>query len=291
MRLVIVGVDGSARAAAASGWAARLTASTGAQLVVAFAWHARQAEGTHEDFADRRAAARALLEGAWCEPARVAGADPRALFLQGSPDVLLRAADDERADLVVVGNRGAGGIASLHLGSVTHHLTHHTSRPLAIVPEPTAEIRPETIVVGVDGSPGSAAAVSWCAELASVLAARVVAVRAFEPFVEHVPDDDPISWRREAERDLAGWVEPMRDRGVLVEPVIVDNTHPVAAIADTARTCSAGLIVVGTHGLGAFTRMRLGGVALELVHHIGLPVVLVPNSPHHASRAPATEAH
>jgi nucleotide-binding universal stress UspA family protein len=72
------------------------------------------------------------------------------------------------------------------------------------------------------------------------------------------------------------WIEPLRDRRVPTDTVIVEDIHPVAAIADTAAQRSAQLIVVGTHGLGGFTKMRLGGVAVQLVHHLGLPVVLVP---------------
>ena len=276
MRLVMVGVDGSTRAAAASQWAARLALSTGAQLVAAYAWHSGQAEASGSDLARRRDEARAALEGAWCEPARAVGAIPQPLFLDGPPDLLLRAAEDGRADLLVVGNRGAGGFASLHLGSVAHHLARHTTRPLAIVPEPTAAPRPDTIVVGVDGSAGSTAAISWCARVAPALGARVVAVLAFEPFIEWVPDDDPKSWRRAAEWEVASWIEPLRDVGTPVEVVVAEGLHPVTAIADTASARAAQLIVVGTHGLGGFTKMRLGGVAVQLVHHAGLPVVLVP---------------
>jgi nucleotide-binding universal stress UspA family protein len=177
---------------------------------------------------------------------------------------------------LVVGNRGAGGFASLHLGSVAHHLARHTTRPLAIVPEPTAAPHPDTIVVGVDGSAGSTAAISWCARVAPALGARVVAVLAFEPFIEWVPDDDPKSWRRTAEWEVARWIEPLRDVGTPVEVVVAEGLHPVTAIADTATARAAQLIIVGTHGLGGFTKMRLGGVAVQLVHHAGLPVVLVP---------------
>ena len=279
MRLVMVGVDGSPRAAAASQWAARLALSTGGELVAAYAWDSGQAEATGTDLARRRAQAQATLETVWCEPARAAGATPQPMFLDGPPDLLLRAADDGQADLLVVGNRGAGGFASLHLGSVAHHLARHTTRPLAIVPESTAARRPDTIVVGVDGSPGSTAAIAWCARVAPALGARVAAVFAFEPFLEWVPDDDPRSWRRAAEWEVASWVEPLRDVGTSVDVVVIEGRHPVAAIADTARERAAQLIIVGTHGLGGFTKMRLGGVALQLIHHAGLPVVLVPKAP------------
>lgn len=278
MRLVLAGVDGSAPAEAACGWAARLASGTSADLVVASAWQPDQAEGTPEEFAQRRTAVQAQLDGPWSTPARAEGASLRTLLADGSPDVLLRVADTEDADLIVVGNRGAGGFASLHIGSVAHHLAHHTTRPLAIVPQPNAGPRLDTIVVGVDGSPGSAAAVKWCGSVAAPLGARVVAALAFEPFVEWVPETDPKSWRRVAEQQMAEWVMPLRDLGIAVSTVIVEDIHPVAALADTATKRAAQLLVVGTHGLGGFTKMRLGGVALQLVHHVGLPVVLVPRS-------------
>ena len=133
-------------------------------------------------------------------------------------------------------------------------------------------------MIGTDGSAGSLAAVEWCAAIAPALGATVVAVLAFEPFVEWYPETHPRSWRRVAERDLADWVSPLRDAGVPVETVIDEDIHPVSALANTARRWSAQMIVVGTHGLGGFTKMRLGGVSVQLVHHLGLPVVLVPNT-------------
>ncbi len=283
-RLVLVGVDGSAASAAACGWAARYASKTGAQLVVASAWQPHQAEGTPEEFAARRADVQALLDGPWSAPARATGVAPHTVLMNGPPDVLLAEADSDNADLVVVGSRGAGGFASLHLGSVAHHLTHHTTRPLAIVPEPTAGPEVKTIVVGVDGSAGSAAAVDWCAAVAPNLGAHVVAVLVFEPLIEWVTEDNPKSWRRLAEKELAEWVAPLRDRGGRVDTRIIEDIHPVAALADAATEHSAQLIVVGTHGLGGFTKMRLGGVALQLVHHVGLPVVLVPPTSPHGSQ-------
>lgn len=114
--------------------------------------------------------------------------------------------------------------------------------------------------------------------MAPALGAHVAAVFAFEPLVEWVPEEDPKGWRRAAEREVASWIEPLRDVGTSVDVVVVEGFHPVTAIADTARERAAQLVVVGTHGLGGFTRMRLGGVAVQLVHHAGLPVVLVPRT-------------
>jgi nucleotide-binding universal stress UspA family protein len=91
------------------------------------------------------------------------------------------------ADLLIVGTRHAGGFAHLHLGSVAHD----TSAPLAIVPTGAAGDRGSRIVVGVDGSLGSAAAAAFCATVASLLGYTVVAVYTFEPMPEWAPETDP----------------------------------------------------------------------------------------------------
>jgi len=70
---------------------------------------------------------------------------------------------------------------------------------------------------------------------AAALSARVIAVTAFEHFLEWVPDSDPRNWRRNLERHVDEWIEPLRLAKVPVRTVIVRDVHPVAAIADAAR--------------------------------------------------------
>jgi nucleotide-binding universal stress UspA family protein len=72
------------------------------------------------------------------------------------------------------------------------------------------------------------------------------------------------------------WVAPLHAAGVTVRTRIVEDTHPLIALAGTARDEDAGLIVVGTRGLSKVGALRLGRLPLQLVHHTHLPVVLVP---------------
>jgi nucleotide-binding universal stress UspA family protein len=286
MRLVIAAVDGSAPAAAASRWAARLAVRCGAELLVASAWEPVQAEGTAEDFARRRDVAVRTLEEEWSAASRATGARVETVLVDGGPGALLALAEERGADLLVVGNRGDGGPAQLHLGSAAHQLVHHTARPLAIVAMPAAGRAPELLVLGVDGTESSAAAVDWCAANAPTLGARVLAVLAYEPFLEWVTDDDPRSWRRQAERHLEAWLVPLRAAGVAVEVVIVRDVHPAAAIAQIARERDADLVVVGGRPAGSIVKARHRGTTTQVVHQARRPVVLVP-APAHRGSAPA----
>ena len=101
------------------------------------------------------------------------------------------------ATLLVVGRRGLGAVASALLGSVSHELARHAACPVAVVPE-DAPFDVRRVVVGVDGSAGSAAAASWAADEAAARGVPLVerTVDAVEPagageaLVETAGEDD-----------------------------------------------------------------------------------------------------
>ncbi|MCA1843627.1 MAG: universal stress protein, partial [Actinobacteria bacterium] len=104
-----------------------------------------------------------------------------------------------------------------------------------------------------------------------------IAVCAFEPFLEWVPEWDPRSWPQAVERQLEDrWVAPLREAGVTVRTRLVKDIHPVAALAGVVADEGAGLAVVGARGIGGFLGLRLGRVPIQLVHHTHVPVVVVP---------------
>lgn len=276
MRRVLVGIDGSDAGGGAGAWAARLAAATGAELVAATAWRPDQAEVDPSEMDVLRGHAAARLAGEWSEPMRKEGVEPRVIVMTGKPDRLLAVAAEEDVDLVVVGTHGHGGFAPLRFGSNAHHLAHHARRPLALVParDSGAAGSISTILVCVDGSEGAAAAVEFCADVASALGARVTALATEEPFLEWVPETDPRSWHARLEREADEWVRPITDRGVDVEVVVKRDLHPAHALLAAAK--AAQLLVVGTEGLNSVLGVRIGGTAMQVLDDAGIPVVIVP---------------
>jgi len=273
VKRMLVGVDGSAASLDALRWAVRLAGAADSEVtaVNAFAPHTSELS---PDYAEvlRVEAERRLAD--WCA-AGTGGGSVDSLLVEGDPNALLDAAATD-ADLLVVGTRGAGGFAHLHLGSVAHHLAHQTEVPLAIVPTTAAGDHVKRIVVGVDGSPGSAAAVEFCAALAPLLAASVVAVYADEPFAEWGSQSMSWSWWRAAEAEIRRWVAPIEDNGVSVAVDVDRGIHPIAALCRAIDAEPDTLAIVGTRGLGGISGMRLGRVPIQLVHHTGAAVVMVP---------------
>jgi nucleotide-binding universal stress UspA family protein len=277
MKCLAVGVDGSGVGQNALRWATDLAVRIGAQVHAINCFHDPYSEVTPENH-DRLLAEREReLSDEWTTIARDAGLTVTTEVRQGDPrQVLGHMTDQDHADLLVLGRAGAGGGPGfLHLGSVVEHVAHHLSIPLAVIP-PAASRVVERIAVGVDGSAGSRAAVLWTADLASALGATVVAVNVEEPYVEWTMPESPRNWRRDTEHRIAKWTAPLEAADVPVRSIAHRNLRPAYGLLEAATACHSDLLVIGERGLGGFTGMRIGGVALRVLHRADLPLAIIP---------------
>lgn len=274
---LLIGVDGSPAATAALRWAGGLAERLDAEVVVANVFEPTQAEIPPSDVDAMIIEARERLATKWSAPLVGTGVRHTDLQLVGPPDKLLDAVEAADADLLVVGTRGTGRFAGLHLGSLAHYFAHRARGPLAIIPVTGAAAGVDRIVVGVDGSPGSAAAVSWCAAIAAACRAKVLAVHVLESASRWSTKHEGERIRAEADAALNGaWTAPLRAAGVSISTRVMKGTHPVAGLGAAAEHDSAGMIVVGAREFSEVVQMRLGRIPEQLVHHTHLPVVLVP---------------
>jgi len=136
-RLIVVGVDGSDSSKAALRWAIRQAKLTGAAVEAVTAWRFPVGYGMatldSHGVIDFEGDAKETLTKALAE---VSGLDPevpvRPLVTEGHPaEVLLSAA--RRAELLVVGSRGHGGLASALLGSVSLYCVLHARCPVLVL--------------------------------------------------------------------------------------------------------------------------------------------------------------
>ena len=279
---ILVGTDGSGGSKTAVQWAAREAERRGIllRIVHAFDWEWHGARYTiGGEFLDAaRQHADAVIAAATDQARAVAPAIRiQADTLIGNPvPRLLEIAAD--ADLLVVGNRGRGGFASLLLGSVSQRVALHAPCPVVVV---RGEREAGPVAVGVDDSPAAERVLDAAFTAAAERGCSVVGIRTYLPptplwlasdvsAVEvETPEQDSIE-RERLENQLVPW------RGKFPEvPVETVVSHDSAAAVLVGVSKGAQLVVVGSRGHGALAGAFLGSTGMQLLHHADCPVLIV----------------
>jgi nucleotide-binding universal stress UspA family protein len=140
----------------------------------------------------------------------------------------------------------------------------------------------QVVVVGVDGSDPSIAALNWAGRYGAATGANVQALHIWHyPTSAGLPSGvtppqvtDPIKANQRKELDEA--IDKAHlDPAAHVEARIAYG-HPAQVLIDESKTAS--LLVLGYKGHGGFTGMLTGSVSLQVVHHAECPVVVVRGS-------------
>ncbi|MQA74601.1 MAG: universal stress protein [Solirubrobacterales bacterium] len=140
---IVVGTDGSDTAAEAVRQAVELARATGGSLDVVSAYEPVSAQRLREEATEvppdlahtvgPREEVNAILEAA-AGAAKAAGVEVRAHAREGDPaDAILDVAEETRASLIVVGNKGMTGARRFLLGSVPNKISHHAPCGVYIV--------------------------------------------------------------------------------------------------------------------------------------------------------------
>ncbi|AGL18245.1 UspA domain-containing protein [Actinoplanes sp. N902-109] len=220
--------------------------------------------------------AAAVLEAAVAE-ARAAAPDvvAEAVAVPGDPVTALLGQED--AELIVLGNRGRGGFASLLLGSVSQRVATYATVPVVVVRGRAGT--PGPVVAGVDDSAPAEDVLAAAFEAAAVWGAPLAVVRCYRPptplWVGDIPSVAEVAPAVEAaERHrLEGQLEPWRRRFPQVDAEAVVSPDGAAAVL-VAVSHSARLIVVGSRGHSTVTGTVLGSTGMQVLHHAGCPVFI-----------------
>ena len=133
------------------------------------------------------------------------------------------------------------------------------------------------LMVGVDGSPNSLAAVEWAAGLARLVGAEVTAVHALG-LLERLEAGPPVPVERHRDeirqRFDDVWTAPLNDLPVPARREMHFG-RPAEVLLAACEEQDVDLVVVGTRGLGG-AGLLLGSTSAEVAQRCRRPVVVVP---------------
>jgi nucleotide-binding universal stress UspA family protein len=136
------------------------------------------------------------------------------------------------------------------------------------------------IIVGVDGSPPSVAALRWAVHHAELTGGSIDAIIAWEFSLVAsgfgwAPNQafDDTSYCELATKTLNAAVGDVNPPPAIVVNQMVLEGNPAKVLLNTAK--DADLLVVGNRGHGAFVDALIGAVSVRCLHHATCPVVVV----------------
>lgn len=142
--------------------------------------------------------------------------------------------------------------------------------------------RASTILVAVDGSAESDAAVAWAAHESAIRHAPVTLMYVIAPALVGWPIEtmlNPPEWYENSARHIIAHAkETFQSSWAAAFPADVETTicrgRIVPVLADASK--DAQMVVVGSRGRDALQRLLLGSVSTGLLHHAHCPVAVVP---------------
>ncbi len=215
-------------------------------------------------------------------------------------DVVIDECESFRPDLIIVGSRGRGGIATGVLGSVSAELVDRAPCPVLVARRETLS----KVVVAEDGSANAAAGARALAELAPFHGAEVRVVSVVDiPFPVVFADPSATSTAVEAFRAYEEAMPKLRethlayarDRAQMLQKsglnVTAEQREGDAAseLIAAAREQNADCIVVGSRGQTGLRRLMLGSVARSVLFHAPCSVLVVHDRAAETKAEPAKE--
>ncbi len=283
-KAILVGVDGSHASYKATWWAANFAKHAGLTLQIVCAYSlpsyaAVSFDATYTAMGDDNAAhsdaqeilskAKAIADEQGVEAATlIVTGDPASVFVELSRNY----------NLIVIGNRGKGGLAERLLGTTSSSLPAYAYCPIVVVPYTDDDGNLmhlnntiTKVAVGSDESKWGLKALEIAADFADAWGAELDVISAV-PNMKGSEDEGVMASFKE---DLDVRIKPLEES----HPNLTINKQIVPGPAVGALTKASydhDVVVVGSRGRGGFTGLLLGSTSQGLLQHAVGPVYVVP---------------
>jgi nucleotide-binding universal stress UspA family protein len=291
---VVVGVDGSDGARTALAWGLREAQLRAAAVRLVTVWPEDGPPHVHDggigppSVADFERDVRSRMRTEADDVAAVTGCEavpvhPEVRYGQPAEQLVDTAGPD---GLLVVGSRGRGGVRGAVLGSVSQQCAQYARGPVVVVRDDDSthgavlwQEPASRVVVGVDGSAGSAAALRFAEAEARLRGGELHVVHAWMDTVSGYggsPWARPTTTLREQADDVlreslqTAWRNGSPGVQVRAETVEGVEWDVLTEVAD-----AADLLVVGSRGRTGWSSLLLGSVSLRCITYAPCPVAVV----------------
>ncbi|MHB1429590.1 MAG: universal stress protein [Rhodocyclaceae bacterium] len=282
LKRILVATDLSAPARHAVARAFRVAAAAGSELHILHAMEMGLLDSVLREMqgADLAAVATVLQDDARerlkqfaCDPAQHRGVAAQVRVVSGNPlSTIAAEADALDADLLVLGARGESFLRHALLGATAARLLRKSARrPVLVVKQPPHESY-RSVLVAVDFSPVSLAAISWAQQVAP--GAAIVLLHAFE-----LPYEGKLTFAGVKEDVIRQYVatssqvrlarihELAAQAGLAPQNYMARVIHgdPAQQIVALEQEYDVDLVVVGKHGAHIVEELLLGSVTKHVL--------------------------
>ncbi|OJT22575.1 hypothetical protein BO221_22690 [Archangium sp. Cb G35] len=288
---IVFGTDFSERAMTAARAAAVLAHRTGEVLHLV---HVTEYGSVGRTASSDETLRRELLARLEAQAAELRTGDTRVEvhLREGTPDeVLVEHAAVVHASLIIVSHHGQRA-PRWRIGNVTERVVQSARCPVLVLRSASpleAWARGERslrVLLGLDFSPPSNAAVAWVRKLRTLGSCEVVAAHHYWGADAHVRYGVPLSPESEVtpeveealRRDLTARLGDMPGTGAVWVHLDPGLSRPAESLVALARKEEADLIVVGTHQRTGASKWWYGSVSQRIVHDAPVSVLCVPAS-------------
>jgi nucleotide-binding universal stress UspA family protein len=286
---ILLATDGSADAALAARAAIELSNRTASELHVVHSWQSVPS-ARFESFIRvqlKQEAEELLAEQEKLIEAgggKIAGA-----HLRRGPavDEILNLAAELDAGLIVMGSRGMGPVQRLVMGSVSEGVVHHARCPVLVLRGGQDAWPPSRVVIGDDGSDDAKKAAQLAAKIGKLFGTTALLVRAYPRLPETDPEGRGLDPRivddelRHEQGTLQARAAEIEEASGIRPRARISVGDPAASLIEAAEegVPERTLIAVGSRGLGAVQRLRVGSVSTKVLRASRGPVLVVHRGP------------
>ena len=278
---VLLATDGSEDVAVATLAAIDIANKGGSELHVVHVWHdvpspyahffiKRELERQGREVLDEQVS---RIEGVGVE---VAGVHLREGRIS---DEVISLSEELGVGLLVVGGRGQGRIERILMGSHSEDIVRCAHLPVLVLRH-GAVWPPTRLVIGDDYSEDAKEAASLARDLGGLFGIReAVLVHAYPPLLEEVSEAGVTGYAVQAEQESKARVAELE--GVLgygPQTKLVPGDAAVAILETARESDGSTLVAVGSRGLGAIGRARLGSTSTKVIRAAPEPILVRPHA-------------